>query len=156
MGELCPTELSWPLQMRIKLPRHDLLGEKRLANVSEKSPEHLFPWAFIEFSLHRDTYQRKDIWFTGNISGIMKVLLSHGLVDRLMPIGHKTWRNKLIFCLDPKHLVYIDLQAFLTKQVSRDLMLSFSGLIAPGNKMPVPAQGCTCLLYTSPSPRDLH
>ena len=92
----------------IRLPRHDLLGEKSLANLSEeKSPKQLFPRAFIEFGWHRDTYQRKEIQFTDNISGIMNILLNQGLVDRGMSIGHKTWGNKLILCLDPKHLVCI-------------------------------------------------
>ena len=75
--------------------------------------------------------KRKEIWFTDNISRITRFLLSHGLVDRVTPIGHKTWGNKLILCLDPKHLVYIDLRAFLAKQVSQDLVHSFSGLTAP-------------------------
>ena len=53
MGELCPTELSWPLWMRIRLPRHDLLREKKLANLSEeKSPEYLFPWALACIGIH--------------------------------------------------------------------------------------------------------
>ena len=74
----------------MRLSRHDLLGEKRLASLSEeKSPKHLFPWLFIEFSLHRDAYQRKEIWFTDNISGIRRVLLSQGLVDRVTPISIK-------------------------------------------------------------------
>ena len=55
VGELYPAELSWPLQMRINLPRHDLLEEKRLTNFSEKGLEDLFPWAFIGFSLHTNT-----------------------------------------------------------------------------------------------------
>ena len=59
--------------------------------------------------------------------------MSQSLVDRVTPIGHETWENKLILCLDPKHLVYINFRAFLTKLVSQDLMHSFSGLIAPGN-----------------------
>ena len=97
----------------IRLPRHDMLGEKRLADLlEEKGLEHLFPWAFIEFSLYRDTYQRKEVLFSDNISGIMGVLFSQGLVDRVMPMGHKTWGNKLILCLDPKHLVHINLRAF--------------------------------------------
>ena len=88
--------------MGIRLPRQDVLGEKRLANLSEeKSPKHPFPRAFIEFSLHRDAYQRKEVWFTDNISGITGVLLSQGLVDRVMPIGCKTLGNKLILCLGP-------------------------------------------------------
>ena len=38
------------------LPRHDLLGEKMLANLSvEKSLEHLFPCAFTGFRLHSKT-----------------------------------------------------------------------------------------------------
>ena len=102
MGELCPTELSWLLRMRISLSRHDLLGEERLTSLSEeKGIKPLSQWAFIKFSLHRDTYQRKEVWFTDNISGIMGVLLSQGLVDRVMPIGCKTFGNKLILCLDP-------------------------------------------------------
>ena len=56
---------------------------------------------FIEFSLHRDAYQRKEIWFTDNISGIMGVILSQDLVDRVTLIDYKTLRNKLILCLDP-------------------------------------------------------
>ena len=70
-----------------------LLKDKGLDPVSQ--------WAFIEFNLHRDAYQRKEVWFTDNISGITGVLLSQGLVDRVMPIGHKTRGNKLILCLDP-------------------------------------------------------
>ena len=77
--------------MRISLPRHDLLGEERLTSLSEeKGLELLSQWAFIEFSLHRDANQRKEVWFTDNISGITGVLLSQGLVKRVMPIGHKT------------------------------------------------------------------
>ena len=88
--------------MRISLPRHDLLGEERLTSLSEeKSLEPLFQWAFIEFSLHSDAYQRKEVWFTNNISGIMGVLLCQGLVDRVMPVGCKSLGNKLILCLDP-------------------------------------------------------
>ena len=38
----------------IRLPRHDLLGEKRLANLSEeKSPDILSPEAFIENDMCR-------------------------------------------------------------------------------------------------------
>ena len=104
-GEALPAELPQPPQVRISLPRHDLLGEERLTRLSEeKGLESLFKWAFIEFSLHRDAYQRKEVWFTHNISGIMGVLLSQGLVDRVMPIGCKTLGNKLILCLDPSHL----------------------------------------------------
>ena len=55
--------------------------------------------------------------------------MSQGLVDRVTPISHKTWENKLILCLDPKHLVDVNLRAFLAKQVSQDLMHSFSALI---------------------------
>ena len=88
--------------MRINLPRHDLLGEESLTSLSEeKGLEPLFQWAFIEFSLHRDAYPRKEVWFTGNMSGITEVLLSQGLVDRVMPISCKTLGNKLILCLDP-------------------------------------------------------
>ena len=77
MGELHPAELSQPLWMRINVPRHDLLGEKRLTHFSEeKGLEPLSQWAFIEFSLHRDAYQRKEIWLTENISRIRGVLLS--------------------------------------------------------------------------------
>ena len=83
--------------MRISLPRHDLLGEERLTSLSEeKGLEPLFQWAFIEFSLYRDTYQRKEVLFSDNISGIMGVLFSQGLVDRVIPIGCKTLGNKLI------------------------------------------------------------
>ena len=91
MGELCPEEFSWLLRMRISLPRHDLLGEETLTSLSEeKGLKPLSQWAFTEFSLHRDAYQRKEVWFTDNISGITGVLLSQGLVDRVTPIDHKT------------------------------------------------------------------
>ena len=56
MHELCPAELSQLPWIRINLPRYDLLGQKGLANLSEeKHLEHLFPLAFIGFSLHRNT-----------------------------------------------------------------------------------------------------
>ena len=56
MGERHLAELSQPLQKSTTLPRHDLLGAKRLASLSEeKGLEHLFPWVFIGFSLHRNT-----------------------------------------------------------------------------------------------------
>ena len=43
MWELYPAEPSLLLQMRVNLPRHDLLGEKRLTNLSEeKGLKHLF------------------------------------------------------------------------------------------------------------------
>ena len=88
--------------MRISLPRHDLLGEERLTSLSEdKGLGPLSQWAFIGFSLRRDAYQTKGVWFTDNISGIMKVLLSQGLVDRVIPTGCKTLGNKFILCLDP-------------------------------------------------------
>ena len=75
VGEFCPAEPSQLLQMRISLPRHDLLGEERLTSLSEeKGLELLSQCAFIEFSLHRDAYQRKEVWFTDNISGITGVL----------------------------------------------------------------------------------
>ena len=81
MEELCPAELSRLLQIRISLPRHDLPKEERLTSLSEeKGLKPLSQWALIEFSLHRDAYQRKELWFTDNISGIMWVLLSQGLV----------------------------------------------------------------------------
>ena len=57
--------------MRVILPRYDLLGEKRLSSFSEeKGLEPLSQWAFIELSLHRDAYQRKEVWFTDDIYGI--------------------------------------------------------------------------------------
>ena len=62
------------------------------------SPSH---WALTEFSLHRDAYQRKEVQFTDNISGITGILLSQGLVDRVKPIGCKTLGKKLILCSDP-------------------------------------------------------
>ena len=88
--------------MRISLPRHDLFGEERLTSLSEeKGLEPLFQWAFIEFSLHRDAYQRKEVWFTDNVSGITGVLLSQGLVDKVTTIDYKTLGNKFILYLDP-------------------------------------------------------
>ena len=75
-GEALPTELPWLLWMRMSLPRHDLLGEERLTSLSEeKVLKPLFQWAFIEFSIHWDAYQRKEVWFTDNISGIMGIFL---------------------------------------------------------------------------------
>ena len=50
--------------MRISLPRHDLLGEERLTSLSEeKGLEPLFQRAFIKFSLHREAYQRKEVFY---------------------------------------------------------------------------------------------
>ena len=101
-GELCPTELLRLPQRRISLRTHDLPGEERLTRLSEeKGLEHLFQWAFIEFSLHRDASQRKEVWFTESISGIRGSFLSQGQVDTVMPIGCKTLGNKLILCLVP-------------------------------------------------------
>ena len=63
--------------MRIILPRHDLLGEERLTSLSEeKGVKPLSQWVFTEFSLHRDAYQRQEVWFTDKISGIIGVLLT--------------------------------------------------------------------------------
>ena len=96
-GEALPTELPWLLWMRMSLPRHDLLGEERLTSLSEeKGRQPLSQWAFIGFSLHRDAYQRKEVWFTDNISGITGVLLSQGVVDRVTPIGCKTLGNFIL------------------------------------------------------------
>ena len=62
-GEALATELPWLPWMRISLPRHDLLGEKRLTNLSEeKGLKPLSQWAFIEFNLHRDAYQRMEVF----------------------------------------------------------------------------------------------
>ena len=42
--------------MTISLPKHNLLGEKRLTNLSEeKGLKPLSQWAFIGFSLNRNT-----------------------------------------------------------------------------------------------------
>ena len=42
--------------MRISLPRHDLLGEERIADLSKEKGQGPFPqWAFIGFSLPRNT-----------------------------------------------------------------------------------------------------
>ena len=99
--------------------------------------------SFIEFSLHRDAYQRKEVWFTDNMSGITGVLLSQGLVDRVTPIGSKTLGNKH-FVLGP---LTFKLRTFLAKQVSQDFMYPFLGLIAPHQEPLVPAQGCTPLQH---------
>ena len=41
--------------MTISLPKHNLLGEKRLTNLSEeKGLKPLSQWAFIGFSFHRN------------------------------------------------------------------------------------------------------
>ena len=90
-----------PLQMRISLPRHDLLGEERLTSVSEEKCLVSLSMGFYWVYLHKDAYQRKEVWFTDNISVITGVLLSQGLVERVMPIGCKTLGNKLILCLVP-------------------------------------------------------
>ena len=51
-----PHPHPWPPRMRISLPRHDLLGEKKVANLSkETSQEPFAQWAFIGFILHRKT-----------------------------------------------------------------------------------------------------
>ena len=56
MGELHPAKLCQPSQIRISLPRHNLLGEKRLTSLSEENGlKPLSQWAFIGFSLHRNT-----------------------------------------------------------------------------------------------------
>ena len=95
--------------MRISLPRHDLLGEETLTSLSEeKGLKPLSQWAFTEFSLHRDAYQRKEVWFTDNISGIMGVLLSQGLVDKVMSVGCK----QTYFVLGP---LTFKLRTFLAK-----------------------------------------
>ena len=86
----------------MSLPRHDLLGKEKLTSLSEeKGLEPLSRWAFIEFSLHRDANQRKEVWFTDNISGTTGVLLNQGLANRVTPISCKTLGSKLILCLDP-------------------------------------------------------
>ena len=42
--------------MTISLPKHNLLGEKRLTNLSEeKGLKPLSQWVFFGFSLHRNT-----------------------------------------------------------------------------------------------------
>ena len=111
MCELHPTELSWLPRMRINLPRHDLLGEKRLTNVSEeKGLKHLFLWAFVRFSLHRNTgcickaHQSLSIsndQAIHNIQRTRRTILSQGQRDRVIK-GHKTLGNKLILFLKPK------------------------------------------------------
>ena len=56
MGELHPAKLRQPSQIRISLPRHNLLGEKRLTSLSEdKGLEPVSQWVFTGFSLHRNT-----------------------------------------------------------------------------------------------------
>ena len=75
VGGLLLQSSPWPLWVRIILPRHDLLGEERLTSLSEeKGVKPLSQWAFIGFSLNRDAYQRKEVWFTDNISGMTWVL----------------------------------------------------------------------------------
>ena len=46
---------SHPPQMRISLSRHDLLGEERWLTSKEKDQEPFPQWAFIGFSLDRNT-----------------------------------------------------------------------------------------------------
>ena len=56
MEVLRPAELPQSPRMRISLPRQDLLGEERLANLSEETGlEPVSQWAFIGFNLHRNT-----------------------------------------------------------------------------------------------------
>ena len=44
------------LPMRISLPRHDLLREETVADLSKEKGQEPFPqWAFIGFNLHRNT-----------------------------------------------------------------------------------------------------
>ena len=96
----------------IRLPRHDLLGEKKLTYLSEeKSLKHLFPWVFIWFSLHRNTGYicKAHQSLSGsndqgeNIQRTRRVYSESGS-DRVMPKGHKTLGNKLILCLNFKQL----------------------------------------------------
>ena len=82
----------------MSLPRHDLLGKEKLTSLSEeKGLEPLSRWAFIEFSLHRDAYQRKEVWFTDNISWITGVVLRQGLLDKVSKSAVKPWETNL-FC----------------------------------------------------------
>ena len=54
-------------QMRINLPRHDLLGEKRLTCLSEeKGLEPVSHWAFIGFNLHRNTERKSQQSLSGS------------------------------------------------------------------------------------------
>ena len=49
-------EAPCPPQMRISLPRLDLLGEKRWPISQKEKDQEPFPqWAFIGFNLHRNT-----------------------------------------------------------------------------------------------------
>ena len=99
-GGAPPAKLPWPLWMRISLPDMICLGKKADQSQRRKVFSLSLKWVFIEFSLHRDAYQRKEVWFTDNLSGITGVLLSQGLVDRVMSIGCKTLGNKVLhlFC----------------------------------------------------------
>ena len=92
--------------MRINLPRHDLLGEKGLANLSEeKGLEHLFPWAFLGFSLHRNTgcIRKAHQSLSGsNDQGIDNIqrtrrAYSESGSDRVTPKGHKILETNLFY-----------------------------------------------------------
>ena len=51
-----PTGSPWMPQMKISLPKHDLLGEERWLISQRRKGQEPFPqWAFIGFNLHRNT-----------------------------------------------------------------------------------------------------
>ena len=76
-------------------------GKKAGQSQGRKASSPSLSGLFIEFSLHKDVYKRKEVWFTDNISEIRGVLSSQGLVDRVMSISCKILGHKLILCLDP-------------------------------------------------------
>ena len=55
MGALCRQSHTWPLWMRISLPRQVLWGGKVASLSEEKDFEPVPQWAFIAFNLHRNT-----------------------------------------------------------------------------------------------------
>ena len=100
------------LRMRISLPRHDLLGEKRLTSLSEeKGFELLSQCAFIGLSLLRNTgcihkaHQSLSGSTDQGIDNIQRIIRAYSESEsNRRQRAIKFWENKFILCLDPYHL----------------------------------------------------
>ena len=62
-------------------------GRRLTSLLEEKGVLPVTQWDFIEFILHRDAYQRKEVWFTDNIFEITGVLFESGSGRQ----GHTSW-----------------------------------------------------------------
>ena len=66
-GGVASSKAPQPSWMRIILPRHNLLGDKRLTCLSEeKGLEPVSHWAFIGFNLHRNTERKSQQSLSGS------------------------------------------------------------------------------------------